>query len=231
MTDEYKEDTEEIVPMPEYGLPTEATPLPEASQLEIKANEDEQEDTRLLSSEEDKRNSEQAKKLRERNKLESVRMLLNKARKADDNSSREYKGDHVYVWFSRNSKGEWELDHTYPESLKTSLEKRAKFDLRTLSVKDAEAIYGGKRFKQFAYFGPYEDRQKNYSIMLVNKYSLTPLEGKEEDNWELCKAKMIKEGIYDEELAKEIEKRREEKRKQESNQLTQRTPLRFSQKQ
>ena len=215
MINEYKEqeDTEEMPVMPEVTEEISA-----CSELEVEAYENpspSQEDTRLLSEQEQEENDKKSKRYREKN----------------SNLKPKYQGRHIYVWFKQNPLvGGWDLHHTYPESLEQA------------NIKEDEVKYGGKEFKQFSYFRyDYKSMDKEtecnlHDSVLLRKYSLTPDAKEEEDNWKLCRAKMIREGIYNEELGGEIEKRRKErqerKRKQESNQLTELTPIpRFSQKQ
>ena len=132
-----------------------------------------QEDTRLFTKEE----------LREQSKKDSKIKLRAQLRK--------FKGDHVYVWYSKDSSGEWRLDHTYPKDLES--------ELGQAHIEDTEVAYAGRKFKQFAYFGPYKDRQFDDATMLIKKYSLTPKREKERKNRELCIREMRKRGVYEEE--------------------------------
>lgn len=200
MIDEYKEkeDTDEIVPMPDeeaYGLPTEATPIPKPSQLEVEVREggphplqlekgaNGDDDTRILTPEKQEEKPYE-KALRDVGFAEA---LMEKVNGVYILSTKEYTGQHVYVWYNQNSDGEWNLHHTHPEKIQ-------------INVEDTEIPFGEeKKFIQFAYFGPYNDRQLGDLTMRVNKYSLTPKGKKEEDNWKLCKKEMIKRGVYEEE--------------------------------
>lgn len=118
----------------------------------------------------------------------STRALLDEA---DKEPSREYGEKHIYVWWSKDSKGGWILDHTHPKGLKFRLL------IRRASMEDKEVRYAGKIYKKFADFeysylcrtNPRKDCNPGDS-MKINKYSLTPDGEEEKENREKCKREM-----------------------------------------
>lgn len=134
---------------------------------------------------------------------ENREKIKNQARilieQADQGPSKQYEGNHVYVWWNKDYSGEWRLHHTYPEDLKFRLE------IRKAGIMDNEVLYGNK-FVKYTYFN-YNDRQLKGLSMRVNKYSLTPKGGEEVENRKLCEKEMEKRGL--------------------NKDLTQRTPSRF----
>jgi len=222
MIDEYKEKEEtDEVKMPDekvYGFPTEATPI-NPSQLEIEATEEvlkpskspAQEDTRLLTKEEEKENDKRDEAYRKRENpkpetYESKRDIgFAKALEEELNGepSKEYRGQHVYVWWKKDTNGDWNLNHTMPKNLKDRLQRGG------ATIEDEDVIYGGKKFKKYSEFEyvyscitkPKKDCRPGDN-MRINKYSLTPNAEDETKNRMKC-------GDYS------------------SNDLTQRTPSRF----
>jgi hypothetical protein len=261
---EYKEDTDEIVPMPdEYGFPTEATPIPEPSELEREALKGDpsslqlekgangHDDTRILNengelsksvyeepevyeekpSEESERDTDFAKA------LDAVVTISGKGsrRLSSGEPSREYKGNHIYVWWKQDpSTKKWEMIGSYPKPL------WVKLDLGDMANIDAEKIvYGGREFHKFAYF-EYDYKcttkpRKGCKLddhLRVLKYSITPNGEEEIVNRILCEHQMKKLERKKQEKIKKEKEEREKRRKQESNQLTKVNPTpRFPQKQ
>jgi hypothetical protein len=246
-----KEDTDKIVPMPDeekYGLPTEATPIP-PSQLEIEVTETNptplqlekgvngDDDTRILNEngeiakpvyEEPKRDKGFAKALEAIDKVHEKRSR----RLSNDEPSTEYKGEHIYTWWKKNSSnGEWEIIGSRPKSLWVRL------DLEDIADINAEEIvYGGNKFIKYAYFeydynttSGFKGRCKKDDRIRLNKYSLTPNAEKEIVDKVKCEQMMN----YLERKKQEEKRKKEEKeikRKEESSNLTIKTPLRFPQK-
>jgi hypothetical protein len=192
MTEEYKEKEETgEIKMPEIIEEVQS------SQLEIEATEEVlkplkspvDEDTRILTKEEQEEISKLYREKEEKSK--SVRILLDEA---DKEHSREYTGEHIYVWYKKDPNGEWRLHHTYPENLKFRLQ------IRRASVDDKEVVYGGKVFKKFADFEyNYKCRIKPKKgckpddYMRVNKYSLNPDGEEETKNRGKCETKNLKD--------------------------------------
>ncbi len=246
---EYKEkeetrDINRLMPDEEkYGFPTEATPVPTPSQLEIEAIKGDphplqlekgvngDDGTRILYE-----NGETAKPVYEElerdmdfaKALEALDKVSEKKsrRLSNDEPSGEYKEDRIYTWWKQDSSNEeWEIIGSRPRELWVRL------DFEDMADIDAEKIiYGGKEFHKFAFFeydyngeSGFRGRCKRDDRIRVNKYSLTPNAEKE-----------VVEGVLGEEEMRilEREKKEKRKRKEESNQLTIRTPTpRFPQKQ
>lgn len=243
MAEEYKEkeETDEIVPIPDeekYGLPTQATPVPTPSKLEKEAIKGDptplqlekdvngDDDTRIL-----KENGEFHKPSEEKEPHyeESERdMEFAKAleEKLNGEPSREYKEDKVYTWWKKNlSNDKWEIIGSQPRELWVRLDFEDMADINAEKI-----VYGGKEFIKYTYFeydyngnSGFNGRCKEKDRVRVNKYSLTP-NAKEE----------VVERVLGEKKMRvlEREKQKERKIKEESNQLTIRTPTpRFPQKQ
>jgi len=128
--------------------------------------------------------SGQLEKLEATEKISSESLI----EEANKGPSKSYTGQHVYVWWSKNSfDGEWNLHHTYPVDLAFRLQ------IRKAGINDNQVIYG-KKFVKYTHFD-YSDRQLNDLSMRVNKYSLTPNGAEEKENRELCEKAMKKRGL------------------------------------